>query len=107
MSYYYYELDRRSLGGVEYQTRVVLDEVKKAHDEMLRRMEGMKVTNDSTSPTIDQLNDNTDFFYINDDEDEEEYYNDDEECQREEVGPQQQQQQQQQEEEGQREVVGQ
>ena len=86
------ELDRRDLGGVEYQTRVVLDEVKKAHDEMIRRMEDMKVSKNSA--TIDQLNNSNDYFYIdNGDEEEEEsdFYNDtlqEEEGQREEVGTQ-------------------
>ena len=84
------ELDRRSLGGVDYQTKVVLDEVKKAHDEMLKRMECMKVSN-TNSLTIDQLNNNNSFFYINDDDEEERDFFDDaiqEEGQREEVGTQ-------------------
>ena len=55
---------------MDYQTKVVLDKVKKAHDEMLKRMESMKVSN-TNSVTIDQLNNNNSFFYINDDNEEE------------------------------------
>ena len=42
---------------MDYQTKVVLDKVKKAHDEMLKRMESIKVSN-TNSVTIDQLNSN-------------------------------------------------
>ena len=38
------ELDRRSVGGAEYHTRVLLDEVRKTHEDMLNRMEQMQVS---------------------------------------------------------------
>ena len=55
------EPDRKSLDGVDYQTKVVLNEVKKAHDEVLKRIEGIKVSS-TNSVIIDQLNNNNNFY---------------------------------------------
>ena len=62
------ELDKRSLGGADYQTRVIMDEVKKSHDEMIRRMEGLKMSA-TTENVMGQLNSNDEFFFINDEDD--------------------------------------
>ena len=65
------ELDKRSIGGMEYQTKTVLDEVRKTHEEMMNRMEGMQSRNEKA---MEDLNNNNDYFYIEDEE--EEHYDD-------------------------------
>ena len=109
-------LDRWN-GGVEFQTRIVLDKVRKLHEHMMKRMESM---NEQWNKTVAGLNGNDEFFFINSHDKDDDAWNEllqDErevgqqhtkEVQREEVGQQQQQQQQYNTTvEGQREEVGQ
>ena len=56
------ELDRCNVGGVEFQTRVVLDKVRKLHGNMMRRMESM---NQQQNKTVAGWNGNDEFFFIN------------------------------------------
>ena len=41
------EWDKRSVGGGEYQSRIVLDEVRKTHEELLKKME--RIGNNNTN----------------------------------------------------------
>ena len=54
-------LDRWN-GGVEFQTRIVLDKVRKLHEHMMKRMESM---NEQWNKTVAGLNGNDEFFFIN------------------------------------------
>ena len=57
-----HELDRWNVGGVEFQTRVVLNKERKSHEDMMRRMESM---NEQQNKTVAGLNGNDEFFFIN------------------------------------------
>ena len=90
------ELDRQNVGGVEFQTRVVLDKVRKSHEDMMRRMESM---NEQRNKTVAGLNGGDEFFFINSHDEEDDVLNELLQDEREEG--------QQHAEEGQREEVGQ
>ena len=113
------ELDRRSVGGSEYQTRQVLDEVRKAHEEMISRMNDFGSNTQGAMIAEENLHSNNDYFFIDDDEEErcvggfedheeDPYHSSDmfaqelqqEEGQREEVGQQQHESSSEQQEEG-------
>ena len=64
------ELDRRSVGGSEYQTRKVLDEVRNAHEEMISRMNDFGSNTQGAMITEENLHSNNDYFFIDDDEEE-------------------------------------
>ena len=55
---------------MEYQTSVLMNEVKKANNEMLRWMEEMRVSGDN-SAVVTSINNSNEFFHINNNDDEE------------------------------------
>ena len=57
------ELDKKSVGDSEYQSRIVLDEVRKTNEEIMEKMK--RISNNDTN-NLQNLQQHNDYFSIDD-----------------------------------------